>query len=266
MELKIEKILIPNSDPQFPDKKVEETVSLLGLSDDPSHTQLYEEDYLTAVDFSLTSEDHGTIRIKNEAGRYRVSMVIKTLLAKYFATTGLSFKEYWILLELCNWIQGSKTVFEIKDEYERHLVFIAILVLKYGRIQGFRNIELVDLRTLLDKSPLVVKVTNPRIYDSLKEYWHFSRIVEIKIVPVDSQFLERRNNGKRYDSYTKGYGEGSSRAQKGKTAFSAELDGEDYESNRRSLFDDQRLHHVFTKLIHWILGNRAKGDETGDFY
>jgi len=266
MELKIEKILIPNSDLHFPEKKVEDTVLLLGLSDDPSHNPKVKEDYLSAIDFSLTSEDHGTIRIKNEAGRYRVSMVIKTLLAKYFAEKGLSFKEYWILLELCTWIQGSKPIWEIKDKFERHLVFISTLILKYGRIQGFRPIELVDLQDLLDKSSLSVKVTNPRIYASLKEFWHYSRIVEISIVPVDSRFLERRNNSKRYESYTKGYGEGSSRAQKGKTAISAELDGEDFDEKRRSLFDDHQLHLVFTRLVHWILGKRTKGDNSGDFY
>jgi hypothetical protein len=264
MDINIEKILIPNSDLRFPEVKLEPEVLPPGLSDDPSHIQKVYEEYLTS-DFILTSEDHGTIRIKNEAGRYRVSMVIKTLEAKYFAK-GLGFKEYWILLELASYIQGNKAFWEIKDEYERHLVFIAMLILRYGKISGFREQELVDLKLLLDYPELKVKVTNPRIYDSLKENWHWSRIVIVSIVPVDSQFLVRDNRGERYNSYTKGYGEGSSRARIGKTPVSAELDGEDFDEKRRSLYDDHLLHHIFIKLIHMIFGRKHLGDSTGSYF
>jgi hypothetical protein len=258
MSITIEKIDISNSDLRFPEVKIENQAFPLGLSDDPSHNQVLWEEYLTS-DFILTSEDHGTIRIKNEAGRYRVCMVIKCLEAKYFAV-GLTFKEYWILLELCSYIQGNNPLFEIKDEYERHLTFIGVLILRYGKILGFRNTELVDLRVLLDYPELKVKVTNSRVYDSLKQHWHYSRIVEVRVEPVDSRFLERRDHTERYSSYTKGYGEGSSRAQKGKTPISFELDGENIEVKRRSLFDDSILHHIFTKLSHWIFGKNYGGD------
>jgi len=264
MEINIEKILIPNSDLQFPKVLIEPEVLPPGLSDDPSHIQKIYEEYLTS-DFLLTSEDHGTINIKNEAGRYRVSMVVKTLLAKYFAV-GLGFKEYWILLELASYLQGNKLIFEVKDDYERHCLFIAALILRYGRIRGFRELELVDLRQLLDYPELKVKVTNPRVYDSLKEHWHWSRIVSVKIVPVNSRFLERNDRTEKYDSYTRGYGEGSSRARIGKTPVSTELDGEKSEKTRRSLFDDHLLFHIFTKLIHQIFGKNTKGDDSGRYF
>jgi hypothetical protein len=265
MEINIEKIFIPNSDPAFPEVKAKDSSLPLGLSDDPSHIQKIYEEYLTS-DFILMSEDHGTIKIKNEAGRYRVSMVIKTLLAKYFACEGLSFKEYWILFELASYLQGNKPPWALKDDYERHVVFISILVLKYGRIRGFREHELIDIKELLDEDPLLVKVTSPRVYASLKEHWHWSRIVEVKIVPVDSQFLTRNDHSERYNSYTRGYGEGSSRAQKGKTRISAELDGEDSEPKRRSLFDDSLLEQIFTKLVHRIFGKNYLGDERNRYF
>lgn len=265
MDIKIEKILIPNSDLRFPEVKPEIGDLPPGLSDDPSRFQRMWEEYLSS-NFILSSEDHGTIIIKNEAGRYRVSMVIKTLLAKYFAESGLGFKEYWILLELSSYLQGLKPIWEIKDEHERHLLFISNLILKYGKIQGFRAYELLDLRELLDDSSLKVKVTNPRVYGSLKEHWHWTRIVIVKIVPVDSRFLERQDYTERYNSYTKGYGEGSSRARKGKTPISAELDGEDFDEKRRSLYDDHLLHHIFSLLIHRIFGKEFWKDDKTRFY
>lgn len=225
----------------------------MGLMGDPSQSDLLWEEYLLESDFILSSEDHGTIRIKNEAGRYRVSMVMKTLISKYFSDgKGLSFKEYWILLELLNSIRGTKHIFEIKDEYERHLSYIATLILKYGKIRGFRLEEQVDLVRLIELNPdLKVKVTNPRIYHSLKEHWHWSRIIIVSIVPVDSRFLERMDHSKKYDSYTKGYGEGSHRAHESKTPFSAELDGEDTDLIV-SPSDDPILFRIFNILVHWI--------------
>lgn len=258
MNMLIEKINISNSDLHFPKVKVEPEVLPPGLIDDPSHDQKVWEEYLSS-DFILTSEDHGTIRIKNEAGRYMVGMTIKCLLAKYFAEE-LSFKEYWILLELGSYLQGNKPVWEVKDEHERHLLFIVLLVLKYGKIRGFRKQELVNLKVILDYPGLRVRVTNPRVYASLKQHWHYSRIVEIRIEPVNSRFLERRDHTERYNSYTKGYGEGSSRARNGKTPVSTELDGEDVDNIRRSPFDDSLLHHIFTKLLHWIFGTPGGND------
>lgn len=264
MEIKIEKILIPDSDLRFPVVEPETVVHPPGLSDDPSHTLKEWEEYLSS-DFLLTSEDHGTISIKNEAGRYQVSMTIKTLLAKYFAE-GLGFKEYWILLELTSYLQGLKQIGEIKDEYERHIVFISYLILRYGSIRGFRKKELVDLRHLLETCPLTVKVHDKRIFYSLKEHWDWSRIVIVRIVPVDSQFLERNDRTERYNSYTRGYGEGSSRARIGKTPVSSELDGEDSDIKRRSLFDDNLLYYFFVYLVHRILGKDYDPDEKTRFF
>ena len=264
MDIKIEKILIPNSDLRFPEVKPEIGDLPPGLSDDPSHISKEWEEYLMD-NFILTSEDHGTIIIKNEAGRYRVSMVIKTLLAKYFAS-GLGFKEYWILLELGSYLQRNVPIWEVKDEYERHLLFISNLILKYGRIRGVRAQELLNIKKLLEDSELKVKVTNPRVYGSLKEHWHWSKIVSIRIVPVDSRFLERKEFSNRYNSYTRGYGEGSSRARKGKTPISAELDGENIDIKRRSLYDDNLLFQIFSLLIHRIFGKNFWNDDEARFY
>lgn len=248
MKRSIEKIELSNGDTDFLDLQKEERVSTLSLMGDPSHSDLLWEDYLSDSDLLLTSEDHGTIRISSEAGRYRVSMVMKTLVAKYFALGGLGIKEYWILFELLESIRGSKHIFEIKDEYERHIAYISLLILKYGKINGLRFKEQVDIRQLLDLCPeLKVKVTSPRIYHSLKIHWHWSRIITISIVPVDFSILVRNDHTTKYDSYTRGYGEGSHRAQCGKTPFSSELDGEETE-RKVSPSDDPILFRLFTLL------------------
>lgn len=267
MSINIEKILISNDLHPLPEVELVQSLLFEGLSEDPSPPTSVYEDYLKS-DFILTSEDHGTIRISSEAGRYRCSMVLKTLLSKYFAE-GLTFKEYWIVLELAAYLQGNRPLLGIKDDYERHIVFISMLILKYGQIQGFRQFELLPIQKILESENLLVKVTNPRTYQSLKEHWHWSRIVKVTIVPVDSRFLERNDRTKRYDSYTKGYGEGSSRAFRNRDPR-ADLVDEFYDQDQLKDFTkfDEIIFSIVSKILHFVVARKfLRGpDDWGRYY
>jgi len=89
-----------------------------------------------------------------------------------------------------------------------------------------------------------------RTFGSRFVSWRPERFLGVKAVPVDIQFLERRQNSQPYSSYCKGYGESHPSAHCHKTKFSSELDGNNIE--QEELTKEWKLLNQFSDRYHHL--------------
>lgn len=196
---------------------------------------------------SLSVRQQGVETVQKES-----MMTIRT------KVTSLSTREASMLLMVCNvlalqngldislymsieWLysyltrSGSIPPEEIQNEKVRQTCLLSDLILGNFRGQWIdmeERVRLIDrqvVETILESGWMPDK----RTINSWLQVWEPSKWLEFRIVPLEL-LLERSNNSEPYDSYCRGYGEGSSRKRE-KTPYSSELDGEKTDDATRAI-------------------------------
>jgi hypothetical protein len=99
------------------------------------------------------------------------------------------------------------------------------------------------------KSILSKGLMSKRTYGSRFKTWRPEKFLEVRIVPVDIQFLKRKKDTQPYSGYCKGYGESHPSAHKNKLKPSAEYDGVRVEFGQD---EEQHLFNRCTDPIHLL--------------
>lgn len=155
-------------------------------------------------------------------------MVCNVLALNHGIDVSLYMSLEWLYAFLTR--SGSVDPEEISNEKVRKTVLLSHLILGTFRgnwIDMEERVQVSDRRVveaILSSGWLPDK----RTLNSWLQVWEPNKWLEFRIVPLD-YLLERSNYSEPYDSYCKGYGEGSSRKRE-KTPYSAELDGEDLDT------------------------------------
>jgi hypothetical protein len=182
-----------------------------------------------AESLSTSIEYHLTIQITNSSlSRRELSLLLDVLnfQAVYF---GANLNMVLAMYELYFKILGNKrNAAEIYESKIRLTLTVSEILLKiFGKDpislsseEGFK-LTSHPFQKLLKVHGLMSK----RTYGSRYRTWRPEKYLKVRIVPVDIQFLKRRDNSVRYSSYTKGYGESHPSAHRQRTKPSAELDG-----------------------------------------
>jgi hypothetical protein len=212
--------------PSQTDQKNDQNLSTSRISE-PSPKPEEENQSMRELGSYLT-EYHLTARFRyTEMGRREASLLL-SILNYQSVHFGVNFEMYLSIDFLSSFLMGSKlNVTEIRNDWERVTVWSSLLILKDLEHEFITFSDRMVLRERTRKRILSSKlVMDKREYGSRFSKWRPEQFIELRAVPVDL-FIERNRNSQRYDSYTKGYGEGSGSARRKKTGFSAELDGAD---------------------------------------
>jgi hypothetical protein len=140
---------------------------------------------------------------------------------------GMDFTGYIAVEFLVSYLlRGKQDPLEIIEEKDRQACLLGILILANHRGDWMTLGERIKI------SPAVTQeisdsgwLPDQRTYNSWKQYWNPRQFIEILTVPLEL-YNERDNRALRYDSYTKGYGNGGHVSRVQKTPYNPELDGE----------------------------------------
>jgi len=199
----------------------------------------------------VTTEYHLTIEITNsQLGRRDYGLLLGVL--NYQACHyGVNVNMMMAMYELYFRILGNKVSSrEIGENQLRLVLTVTESILKYLKGSQFSGSS--DKFVLLPS-----KITNilekglmtRRTYRSRYALWRPERLLRIKIVPVDIQFLSRNKTSLRYSGYTKGYGESHPSAHFVRSKPTAELDG-DFRTPDQ--IEDLKLFNRLTDPIHLL--------------
>jgi len=181
------------------------------------------------INFNLTV----SLRVPLTARQRALLLAVLNYQACHFGITFNMLLAIWYLY--LGLLGSNKDPVEEKDEQIRLALTVSQIILR----------SLQDLKLNLEPGqkcqlPETVKrylergLMTKRTYGSRFVSWRPEGFLEVKTVPVDIKFLERRNGSQPYDSYCKGYGESHPCAHRHKTKFSAELDGVVIEEDEKS--------------------------------
>jgi len=139
---------------------------------------------------------------------------------------------------------------EIREPQIRLVITVSEAILKFLKGTQFSGssdeyIEIPDRIKNILKPGLMSK----RTYRSRYNCYRPERLLRIKIVPVDIQFLTRRHDSIPYSSYTKGYGESHPSAHEVRTKPSAELDGD---KRTPEEIENSKEYQLLTDPIHLL--------------
>jgi hypothetical protein len=154
-----------------------------------------------------------------------VSLLLDTL--NYLAVRdGVNVPMYLSMDFLLNYLTKKADPFKIKVERERLTVLSTLTILQ--DLEG-EALCFVDQRKIKEETAEQLSsrglIISSQTFGSRIVRWRPDRFLEVLAVPVDV-LMKRSKGSKRYDSYTKGYGEGSGSAgRRKKLKFSAETDG-----------------------------------------
>jgi len=103
---------------------------------------------------------------------------------------------------------------------------------------------------------------NEHTIASWSQFYGLRRFFKVRTVRLDS-FQERESNSERYDSYTRGYGEGGKLSRVLKTPLSFELDGDDSEKPPVdfSLTEVSNYNQILTQIERWKTKKKTIGWE-----
>lgn len=180
------------------------------------------------VDY-VQKESMMTIRTKVTSLSQREASMLLMVCNVLALNQGIDISLYMSLEWLYSYLtrSGSRPPEEIQNEKVRQTALLAHLLLSSFRgtwVDMEERVWITDKRVIeavLDSGWLPDK----RTLNSWLQTWEPSKWLEFRIVPLD-YLIERSNNSEPYDSYCRGYGEGSSRKRE-KTPYSSELDGEE---------------------------------------
>jgi hypothetical protein len=167
---------------------------------------------------------HMTVRNKVQISRRKLCL-LSAGKSKEILLKGYNLFDYIFVEHLLNLLIGSSTPLEVKEEKEKEISLILILLL---RVMENPMEEKKDIpKEVKDWITLSRWIPSDRTFGSWRSSLSFDLYFEIRTVPVE-QVFERASNGTiRYSSYCKGYGETNTMGRKKrKTPPSPELDGE----------------------------------------
>jgi len=226
-----------------------------GLGDNESQsmtlTQLRNELDWLGESVPLTTEYHLTIEITNSQLSRREMGLLLGVLNYQAVHYGVNLNMMMALYELYFRILGNKVSSrEIRENYLRLVLTVSESILKYLRGTSFSGSsdEFVKLPLKIRKA-LEVGLMSKRTYRSRFMTYRPERLLRIKIVPVDVQFLSRNRTSLRYTGYTKGYGESHPSAHFKRTKPSAELDGDDRTPEQ---LEEIKLFEQLTDPVHLL--------------
>lgn len=181
-------------------------------------------------DFSLNEliDYQLTVRPKVELTRYQMSMLLEIACWEVMKS-GIDFVGWLTIEYLTSRLQGSKKIWEIREETERRVLTLSTMILLSSQNTWMNLLERTPLpESLLSYLKDSGLISSDRTLHSRKDFWYPAKFLEVKTVRLDV-FMEREGRSVRYSSYTKGYGESSRMGRRQKTRSSAELDGEETE-------------------------------------
>lgn len=173
-------------------------------------------------------EYHLTVRVLNESLTRRDLSILLDVLNYQAVNFGINFTMSLAIWELYFRLLGNKSdPKQISDARIRLTLTVSDLILRKVRDRAFsldpgRKLEFSEA----ERDSLSLGLMSKRTYGSRFMSWRPERLLEVRTVPVDIQFLERRIGSQPYISYCKGYGESHPNAHRHKTKISAELDGD----------------------------------------
>lgn len=184
-----------------------------------------EEEYLNDLS-SFSQVYHLTAKfLVVEMTRRDVSLLLGML--NYLSCRdGVNLPMYLAMDFLVNYLAKKSDPLLIKDELERLTVMSTLSILSDLKGQELRLVDQSYLKpSTVEELQSLGLIMSTRAFGSRIVRWRPDRFLKISAVPVDD-ILKRNSGTKRYDSYTKGYGEGSGSAGKcQKLKFSPETDG-----------------------------------------
>lgn len=219
--------------------KERETNSTSRVASDGSRSNLFQQGReATELLSSISMEYHLTVRTHMDLSRRQASLLLDILnyQSVYF---GINFGMYLAMEYLSNVLLGNKLdPLEIGDTNERKTVMVSLILLSSI---GGKDLNLV-IHNLVPQpiSQRLIEnglLLNRRVYGSRLQVYRPENILEIRAVPVSTQFDRVKGNSERYSSYCKGYGESHPSARKSRTSPSPELDGEPEKQRLISLAD-----------------------------
>lgn len=219
--------------------KERETSSTIRVASDGSRSNPSQKGEVgTELLSSVSMEYQLTVRTRMNLSRRQASLLLDILNYQtvYF---GINFGMYLAMEYLINSLLGQKLdPLEIGDSKERLTVMVSLILLSSI---GGKDLNLVArneipqpiTQSLIEKGLLL----NKRVYGSRRQVYRPEVILEIRAVPLSTQFERVKGNSERYSSYCKGYGESHPSARKIRTRPSPELDGEPEKERNISLAD-----------------------------
>lgn len=168
---------------------------------------------------------HMTVRNKVKISRRKLCL-LSAGKAKEISLKGYNLFDYIFVEHLLNLLIGAGKPLEIKDEKEKEISLILILLLRVMQDPQEEKKEIPeDVKEWIKSSRWI---PSDRTWGSWKNSLSFDLYLEIRTVPVEQVFERASNGSVRYSSYCKGYGESSPMGRKKrKTPPSPELDGEE---------------------------------------
>jgi hypothetical protein len=177
----------------------------------------------------LSTEYHLTIQITNSQLSLREMGLLLGVLNYQAVNYGVNLNMELALYELYFRILGNKkSSMEIRNAHLRLVITVTENILKFLKGSSFsgNSKEFIQLPPKV-KEILARGLMSKRTYRSRYMTYRPERLLRIRIVPVDVQFLTRNRTTLKYSGYTKGYGESHPSAHFKRTKPSAELDGDD---------------------------------------
>lgn len=204
----------------------------------------------------ITYMFHWTVRFKvTEMNKKKAAILLKVLMID-FCQHGLDFSGYIAAEFLVHYLVGSKDPFEILDERDRQAGLLGILII--SSIRG----TWMTLDERIKIPPAIIQeifdsgwMPNQRTWNSWKQFYNVRSFIEILTVPLET-YNERETGNSRYNSYTKGYGNGGHISRIQKTPIDPEIDGESTE-RELPVYSLQEI-NTYNRLL--LLVEKAKAE------
>lgn len=207
----------------------------------------------------ITLMFHWTVRFKViEMNKRKAAILLKVLMYDFLAH-GLDLSGYIAAEFLVHYIMGGKLdPLEIYDERDRQAALLGNLIL--ASIRG----TWMSLDERIKLPPTVIQgildsgwMPDKRTWSSWKQFYNVRSFIEILTVPLE-QYNEREIDTSRYNSYTKGYGNGGHISRVQKTPIDPEIDGESTDRDPPVF----RLQEIDTYNQLLLLVEKAKSQRT----
>jgi len=173
---------------------------------------------------------HWTVRFKVIEMTKKKAAILLKILSVGLLSSGVDFSGYIAVEFLTAYLKSGKlSSLDIVEEKDRQACLLGELIL--CSVRG----DWISLGERIKIPPSVIQeiintgwLPDKRTFGSWKAYYNVRSFIEIHTVPLEN-YNERDTSTIRYNSYTKGYGNGGHISRLQKTPYTSELDGEDVE-------------------------------------
>lgn len=177
--------------------------------------------------YSITTEYQLTARLRIELTRKQISILLG-ILNYQSVRFGVNFGMYLAMEHLSSLLIGQKSDYlGIKDEKERLTTGVSIIILQSLGGKDLTVWDRTEIPQAISQKIIEAElIMEKRVYGSRYSKWIPENFIQIKAVPLNTQFERVKDQSERYSSYCKGYGESHPSAHYKKTKPNSELDGE----------------------------------------